>query len=71
MNHVFANSSKEDEIFPVTVKEIVEAQKAGAKLKHLFKCNAFLDKVLELQYVEDERCLCNKGRLIIPKPLQG
>jgi len=26
MNHVFANRSKEDEIFPLTVKEIVEAQ---------------------------------------------
>jgi len=28
MNHVFANCSEEDEIFPLTVKEIVEAQKA-------------------------------------------
>ncbi len=25
MNHVFANRSKEDEIFPLTMKEIVEA----------------------------------------------
>jgi len=28
MNHVFTNRSEEDEIFPLTVKEIVEAQKA-------------------------------------------
>jgi len=27
MNHVFANRSEEDEIFPLTVKEIVEAKK--------------------------------------------
>ena len=27
MNHVFANRSKEDEIFPLTMNEIVEAQK--------------------------------------------
>ena len=28
MNQVFANRSEEDEIFPLTVKEIVESQKA-------------------------------------------
>jgi hypothetical protein len=28
MNHVFVNCSEEDEIYPLTVKEIVEAQKA-------------------------------------------
>jgi hypothetical protein len=33
MNHVFANRSKEDEIFPLTMKEIVEAQKADPILK--------------------------------------
>ena len=33
MNHVFTNRSEEDEIFPLTVKEIVEAQKADPILK--------------------------------------
>jgi len=33
MNHVFANRSEEDEIFPLTVKEIVEAQKADPIFK--------------------------------------
>ncbi len=28
MYHVFANLSEEDEIFPLTVKEIVEAKKS-------------------------------------------
>jgi hypothetical protein len=28
MNQVFANRSEEEEIYPLTVKEIVEAQKA-------------------------------------------
>ena len=32
-NHVFANRSEEDEIHPLTVKEIVEAQKADTALK--------------------------------------
>jgi len=36
MNHVFPNRSEEDEIFPLTVKEIVEAQKADPILKQLF-----------------------------------
>ncbi len=70
MNHVFANCSEEDEIFPLTVKEIVEAQKADTTLKHFFKRNSVLDKGLELQLVENQSCICDKGRLVIPKPLQ-
>ncbi len=48
MNEVFANLSEEDEIYPLTVKEIIEAQKADNKLKHSFQCNATIDKGLEL-----------------------
>ncbi len=44
INHVFANHSEEDEIFPQTEKEIVEAQKADPTLKHFFKSNAVLSK---------------------------
>jgi len=70
MNHVFANRSEEDEIYPLTVKEIVEAQQADTTLKHFFKHNAVLDKGLELQLIKNKSCICNKGRLVIPKPLQ-
>jgi hypothetical protein len=48
MNEVFANRREEDKIYPLTVKEIIEAQKADNKLKHFFKRNATLDKGLEL-----------------------
>jgi len=41
MNHVFANHSEEDEIFPLTVKEIVQAPKADPILKHFFKSMQF------------------------------
>jgi hypothetical protein len=41
MNQVFAYCSEEDEIYPLTVKEIVEAQKANTKLKHLLKAMLF------------------------------
>jgi hypothetical protein len=71
MYQVFANRSEEDKIYPLTVKEIVEAQKANSKLKHFFKCNAVLDKGLELQLIENESCICHKGWLVIMKPLQG
>ncbi len=71
MNQVFTNCREEDEIYPLTVKEIVEAQKADNKLKNFFKSNAVLDKGLELQLIENKSCICHKGRLVIPKPLQG
>jgi hypothetical protein len=51
---VFANRSEEDEINPLTVNEIVEAQKADITLKHFLKRNAVLDKGLELQLLEKE-----------------
>ena len=70
MNHVFTNHSEEEEIFPLTVKEIVAAQKADPILKHCFKRNAVLEKGVELQLVENKSCICDKGRLVIPKPLQ-
>ena len=70
MNEVFANRSKEDKIYPLTVKEIIEAQRADNKLKHFFNGNATLDKGLELRIIEDQICIFNKGRLVIPTPLQ-
>ena len=70
LNHVFANRSKEDEIFPLTVKEIEVAQKADPILTYFFKSNAVLSKGLELQLVENESCICHEGRLVISKPLQ-
>ncbi len=44
LNQVFANHSKEEEIFPLTIPEIAEAQKADIKLKHCFKRNAVVVK---------------------------
>ena len=43
LNKVFAKPSKEEEIFPLTIPEIAEAQKEDSKLKHCFKRNAVLD----------------------------
>ncbi len=70
MNQVFANHSKEEEIFPLTSQEIAEAQKANEKLKHCFKHSTVLDKGLEVSRVEDTHVVCKDGMMIIPKLLQ-
>ncbi len=70
LNQVFANRSKEEEIFPLTTPEIAEAQKANVKLKHCFRRNTVLDKGLEVRLVDDTYAVCNYGKMIIPKPLQ-
>jgi hypothetical protein len=70
LNEVFANCSKEEEIFPLTTPEIANAQKANSKLELCFKHNAVLDKGLEVRLVDDTYVVCQDGRIIIPKPLQ-
>jgi hypothetical protein len=67
---VFANPSKDEEIFPLTTPEIAGAQKANIKLKHCFRGNAVLDKGLEVRLVGDMYVVCKDGKMIIPKPLQ-
>ncbi len=69
LNKVFANSSEEEEIFPLTTPEIAEAQKAISKLKHCFKHNAVLDKGLYVKLVDDTYIVCKDGRMIILTPL--
>jgi hypothetical protein len=66
---VFANHSKEEEIFPLTTPEIAEAQNADIKLKHCFRRNAVLDKGLEVKLVDDTYVVCKDGKMIISKPL--
>ncbi len=65
-NEINSNPSKEDEIFPLTVKGIVEAKKADPILKHFFKSNVVLSKRLELQLVENESCICLEKYFIVP-----
>jgi hypothetical protein len=67
---MFASCSDFDDIYPLTTAEIVNAQRADATLKHLFKSNAVIDKGLEVKLIENTLCVCKEGRLVIPKPLQ-
>jgi hypothetical protein len=66
---VFANCSKEEEIFPLTNPEIAEAQKVDVKLKHCFRCKAVLNKGLEVRTVDNTYMVCKDGKMILPKLL--
>jgi hypothetical protein len=48
LNEVFANHSEDNEIYPLTITEIVDDQKADTKLAEFFNPNATLDIGLEL-----------------------
>ena len=65
MNFVFANSSEDDAIYPLTVPEIAEAQEDDRSLDKLSKKKDF-----SYELIEDVKVLCKDGKLVIPKKLQ-
>ena len=65
MNYVFANRSNEDEIYPLTVKEIAIEQQKDKSIRALTKEDKY-----ETQLVENTKVLCKEGKLVIPKSLQ-
>ncbi len=67
---MFANCSKEEEIFPLTTPEIAEAQKADVKLNHCFRRNTVLGIGLEVRLVDNTYVVCKDGEMIILMPLQ-
>ena len=65
MNLVFANHDNEDAIYPLTTREIADAQQDDADL------NAIADKHgYTKQLVETIEILCKNGKMVIPKSLQ-
>ncbi len=65
MNNVFANSSDEEKIYPLTVKKIAKAQ----KLNRLFKATALKEKY-EKTLIKNTSVFCKNGKLLIPRSLQ-
>jgi hypothetical protein len=63
MNLVFANRSEEDAIYPLTVREIAQAQKFDVSLEKL------RDKY-STHLVENTDVLCKDGKMVIPVALQ-
>eukprot|EP00804_Cyclotella_cryptica_P020477 CCRYP_019793-RB/>CCRYP_019793-RB protein AED:0.03 eAED:0.02 QI:0/0/0/1/0/0/2/0/728 len=60
MNQVFANRNKEDSIYPLTTREIAEAQQEDAIL---------LNKGYSTHLVENIKVLYKDGKMVIPKSL--
>jgi hypothetical protein len=68
---MFAHHKEEKEIYPLTTKEIAEAQHKDQEQKKYFKKNAKMpQKDICLQLIEDTKVLCKNGKLIIPKSLR-
>ena len=61
MNNVFANHSEDEEIYPLTVKEIAEAQ-------GLDKATALKEKY-EKTLIGNTSVFCKNGKLVIPRSL--
>ncbi len=70
LNHVFANCSQEDEIYPLTAQEVTDAQRVDATIKHCLKSNHVFDKDFDIRLVDKTSVVCKNGRMVIPKPLQ-
>ena len=64
MNLVFANSNKEEVIYPLMVKEIAQAQQDDPNLQAL----AAKDKYT-MKLVENTKVLCKDDKLVIPAAL--
>ena len=57
LNNVFANCSEEEEIYPLTVKEIAEAQ----RLDRHFKVTALKEKYHEKTFIKNIPVFCKIG----------
>jgi hypothetical protein len=72
-NSVFANRCEEEEIYPLTITEIADAQKADKALLKIFERGGERTPAQHYQVsiVEDIRVLTDSHlKLVIPKPLQ-
>jgi hypothetical protein len=70
-NLVFANHEEHDEIYPLTIIEIAEAQCKDRELKVYYKKNAQLpqkDRCFHL--IEDTKVLCKNRKILIPASLR-
>ncbi len=70
-NLVFAHHEEEDEIYPLTLTKIADAQHKDRELKVYFKKNAKMpQKDMGLHLIEDTKVLCRNGKYMIPTILR-
>ncbi len=60
-NLAFAHHKEEEEVYPLTLTEIADAQHKDRELKAYFKKNAIMpQKDMGIQLIEDTKVLCKK-----------
>ncbi len=68
---MFAHHKEEEEIYPLTMIEIAEAQRKDQELKVYFKINSKISqKDICFHLIEDTKVLCMNGKIIIPASLR-
>jgi hypothetical protein len=69
-NLMFAHHKEEEEVCPLTLTEIADAQHKDWELKAYFKKNTIMPhKDMGIQLIEDTKVLCKNGKVIIPTSL--
>jgi hypothetical protein len=69
-NFVFAHHEEEEEVYPLTLTEIADAQHKDQDLKAYFKKNAIMpQKDIGIHLIEDTKVLCKYGKVMIPTSL--
>ncbi len=64
---MFAHHKEEEEIYPLTLTEIADAQHEDQQFKTFFKKNATMpQKDISFNLVEDTKVLCKNGKVMIP-----
>ena len=69
-SRVFTNNLSDDEIYPLTVAEIADAQRSDPKWKSFFKKEDPEGKIRTVIIDETEVLVKHKSRLVIPKVLR-
>ncbi len=67
---MFAHHKEEEEVYPLTLTEIADAQHKDQELKAYFKKNATMpQKDIGLHLIEDTKVLCKNGKVMIQTSL--
>ncbi len=67
---MFAHHEEEEEVYPLTLTEIADAQRKDQELEAYFKKNTIMPhKDMGIQFIEDTKVLCKHGKLMIPTSL--
>jgi hypothetical protein len=64
-NFMFAHHKEEDEIYPLTMIELAEAQRKDQELMGYIKKNTNMPNNIFFQLIEDTKVQCKNSKLIV------